>query len=444
MLPLGIQTFSQTVNKSCGVSETNKSIATRRKYCPKCRRIYGATDQVCLQDHTLLQPEIEGSLGATYDSPIGTVLADRYEILSEIGRGGMSIVYRGRHLLMDRICAIKMLLAQLMYDQTSKKRFQLEAEAASCLKHPNIIAVYDYGIAPTGQPYLVMEYLVGESLADLIKRDKNIEQRRVVRVFIQACDALSHAHNKGVIHRDLKSSNIMLVEQEDKNDVVKVLDFGIAKLMPASGKLPQNLTQTGEVFGSPIYMSPEQCLGQALDQRSDIYSMGTMAYEALTGVPPLVGNTIVDTMQMHVGTKPTAMKSHNVDVLPALEALVFKALEKKPENRFQTMQEMYAALKEVKSQLIAPNQSGTPSTDEEKVFKENSGGHLLVGEAPHAVTTAKKESPANGDELRKSPSSSQPPIKIDRQSDERLLLIIVAVVIVFILALLVFVIFQRW
>ena len=193
-----------------------------------------------------------------------------------------------------------------MYDQTSKKRFQLEAEAASCLKHPNIIAVYDYGIAPTGQPYLVMEYLVGESLADLIKRDKNIEQRRVVKIFIQACDALSHAHKKGVIHRDLKSSNIMLVEQEDKSDIVKVLDFGIAKLMPASGKLPQNLTQTGEVFGSPIYMSPEQCLGQTLDQRSDIYSMGTMLYEALTGVPPLVGNTIVDTMQMHVGTKPAA------------------------------------------------------------------------------------------------------------------------------------------
>jgi len=428
------------------VSESNKTVATRRKYCPKCRRIYGATDQVCLQDHTLLQPEIEGSLGATYDSPIGTVLADRYEILSEVGRGGMSIVYRGRHLLMDRICAIKMLLSQLMYDQTSKKRFQLEAEAASCLKHPNIIAVYDYGIAPTGQPYLVMEYLVGESLADVIKRDKNIEQRRAVRIFIQACDALSHAHKKGVIHRDLKSSNIMLVEQEEKNDIVKVLDFGIAKLMPSSGKLPQNLTQTGEVFGSPIYMSPEQCLGQNLDQRSDIYSMGTMVYEALTGVPPLVGNTIVDTMQMHVGTKPPAMKSLDVEIFPALEALVFTALEKKPENRFQTMQEMYAALKEIKVQLLAayPGNTSNFLALDEKVFKENSGGHSSVHQAPSAVAENKQGSLKTTDQSRNNLPSSRQSGKENRQSDERILLIIIAIVIVFILALLIFVIFQHW
>ena len=429
------------------MSEVNKSVATRRKYCPKCRRIYGATDQVCLQDHTLLQPEVEGSLGVIYDSPIGTVLADRYEILSEIGRGGMSIVYRGRHLLMDRICAIKMLLAQLMYDQTSKKRFQLEAEAASCLKHPNIIAVYDYGIAPTGQPYLVMEYLVGENLADLIKRDKQLEQRRVTKIFIQACDALSHAHNKGVIHRDLKSSNIMLVDQEDKNDIVKVLDFGIAKLMPASGKLPQNLTQTGEVFGSPIYMSPEQCLGQTLDQRSDIYSMGTMIYEALTGAPPLVGNTIVDTMQMHVGTKPVAMQALNIDVLPALEAIVFKALEKKPENRFQTMQEMYFALKEVKSQFVIAMASGPSgmSAEDEKAFRESSGGHLLVKEASSSeVPINDNRQPASGMPSRKHSKSEIKYAKPERRSDEHVLLIIIAVVILFILGLLVFVIFQRW
>jgi serine/threonine protein kinase len=262
-------------------------------------------------------------------------------------------------------------------------------------------------------------------------------------MFIQACDALSHAHKKGVIHRDLKSSNIMLVEQEDNSDIIKVLDFGIAKLMPASGKLPQNLTQTGEVFGSPIYMSPEQCLGQTLDQRSDIYSMGTMLYEALTGVPPLVGNTIVDTMQMHVGTKPAMMKSLNIDIVPTLEDLVFKALEKKPENRFQTMQEMYFALKELKSQLLSPNTSAATGISADDV-KENSGGHLLVNEAPQTVASPKKELPVNSDEPQKGSPSVQYPVKIDRQSDERVLLIIIAVVIVFILALLVFVIFQRW
>ncbi len=382
------------------MSEANKSVTARRKYCPKCRRIYASADQVCVHDRTLLEPEIDTPLGSGHESPIGTILADRYEIISEVGRGGMSIVYRGRHLLMDRICAIKMLLAQLMYDQTSKIRFQREAEAASCLKHPNIISVYDFGVAPTGQPYLVMEYLVGESLSDVIKREKNIEQRRAVRIFLQACDALSHAHAKGVVHRDLKSSNIMLVEVEGKEDMVRVLDFGIAKLMPASGKLPQNLTQTGEVFGSPIYMSPEQCLGQALDERSDIYSMGTMMYEALTGVPPLIGNTIVDTMQMHVGSKPAAMKSHDVDIAPALEAHIFTALEKKPENRYQTMQEMYLALKEVKSTLVSGARpgSGSKSDDDTGIYGQNTSRKVLIKEGSSSPSASAKEKsePDNG------------------------------------------------
>jgi len=328
------------------VSEINKSVVARRKYCPKCRRIYGVSDEVCPQDRSLLEPEPIGFTSNKLETPIGTILADRYEILSEVGRGGMSIVYEARHLLMDKVRAIKMLLAQLMYDQTSKKRFQREAEAASCLEHPNIIAVHDFGIAPTGQPYLVMDFLVGDSLAELIKREQRIGQFRAVKIFLQACDALSHAHKKGVIHRDLKSSNIMLVQDDAIIDIVKVLDFGIAKLMPASGKFPQNLTQTGEVFGSPIYMSPEQCLGQTLDERSDIYSMGTMFYETLAGLPPLVGNTIIDTMQMHVATKPTSFASLGVEVFPQLEALVFKTLEKKPDNRFQSMEEMFHALVE--------------------------------------------------------------------------------------------------
>jgi len=328
------------------VSEINKSVVARRKYCPKCRRIYGISDEVCPQDRSLLEPEPIGFTSNKLETPIGTILADRYEILSEVGRGGMSIVYEARHLLMDKVRAIKMLLAQLMYDQTSKKRFQREAEAASCLEHPNIIAVHDFGIAPTGQPYLVMDFLVGHSLAELIKREQRIGQFRAIKIFLQACDALSHAHKKGVIHRDLKSSNIMLVQDDAIIDIVKVLDFGIAKLMPASGKFPQNLTQTGEVFGSPIYMSPEQCLGQTLDERSDIYSMGTMFYETLAGLPPLVGNTIIDTMQMHVATKPASFASLGVEVFPQLEALLFKTLEKKPDNRFQSMEEMFHALVE--------------------------------------------------------------------------------------------------
>ncbi len=270
---------------------------------------------------------------------IGTKLADKYLIISEIGQGGMSIVYKARHELMDRMVAIKMLQTALISDQTSVKRFQQEAQAASCLTHANVITVYDYGVAPAGEPYIVMDYLQGESLADVIKRDNHVEPRRAVNIFIQACDALEHAHQKGVLHRDLKSSNIMLTECEGHQDVVKVVDFGIAKLMPSSGKQVQNLTQTGEVFGSPIYMSPEQCLGHALDQRSDIYSMGTMLYEALTGKPPLMGDTIVDTMQMHVSTKPDSFAYIRPDlaIAPELERICLRALEKKPADRFPSM-----------------------------------------------------------------------------------------------------------
>jgi serine/threonine-protein kinase len=256
---------------------------------------------------------------------------------------------------MDRIVAIKMLQAALVNDQTSIKRFQQEAQAASCLTHPNVIAVHDYGLAPSGQPYLVMDFLKGESLADLIKKDNHVDPLRVAHIFIQACDALEHAHQKGVLHRDLKSGNIMLTEFEGHHDVVKVVDFGIAKLMPNSGKQIQNLTQTGEIFGSPIYMSPEQCLGQQLDARSDIYSMGTMLYEALTGMPPLMGDTIIDTMQMHVATKPQPFNAVRPDlrIPPELEKIFFRAVEKKQEDRFPSMAIFREALEKAQEKIVA-------------------------------------------------------------------------------------------
>lgn len=321
--------------------EAQKSLEKRKK-CPACSREFTGTLVVCKHDGTLLIPIKE-------DLMIGTTLADKYRIESEIGRGGMSVVYKGRHELMDRMVAIKMLQAQLVNDQTSIKRFKQEAKAASCLTHTNVITVYDCDVSPGGQPYLVMDYLVGESLADIIKRENHVEEMRALNIFIQACDALEHAHLKGVLHRDLKSSNIMLVDFEGKTDVVKVVDFGIAKLMPNSGKQSQNLTQTGEIFGSPIYMSPEQCLGSHLDARSDIYSMGAMLYESLMGMPPLMGDTIIDTMQMHVSTIPASFADmrHDLNIHPQFEAVVFKALEKKPEDRYASMEQFRDALAHV-------------------------------------------------------------------------------------------------
>lgn len=306
--------------------------AEKIKKCPACQREFAGGPAVCQFDGTLL-------ISVIRDQFIGTKVADKYEVISEIGRGGMSIVYKARHELMDRTVAIKMLQAGLVNDQTSIKRFQQEAQAASCLTHPNVITVYDYGLVPSGQPYLVMDYLTGESLSEVVLRDGYVVPLRAVTIFIQACDALEHAHQKGVLHRDLKCGNIMLTDVEGQKDVVKVVDFGIAKLMPSSGKQQQNLTQTGEVFGSPIYMSPEQCMGEQLDARSDIYSMGCMLYESLTGQPPLMGDTIIDTMQMHVGTAapPFAKMRPGLNIPQILEDVCLKALQKKPADRFVSM-----------------------------------------------------------------------------------------------------------
>lgn len=346
-------------------SEENR--ANRRKLCPACKKEFAGTLVVCPHDKTML-------MNVKEDELIGTVLNERYVITSEIGRGGMSIVYKGIQQPMDRTVAIKMLQAQLVSDQISIKRFQQEAQAASHLQHPNVITIYDYGVVATGQPYLVMDYLEGESLADIIKRDNHVSTDRVVPIFVQACEALEHAHQKGVIHRDLKSSNIMLIDFEGRRDFVKVVDFGIAKLMPSSGKQSQNLTQTGEIFGSPIYMSPEQCMGQALDPRSDIYSMGAMMYESLSGLPPLMGDTIIDTMQMHVSTPPQPFSKIRPDlpVPEALEKIVMKALAKKPEQRYQSMQEFRDALAHVqkmhqsalKQEAISPGRGnlGSPKS----------------------------------------------------------------------------------
>jgi len=331
---------------------TGNGTANKRiKRCPACKREYPAADVVCSVDGTIL-------MAVTKDPLLGSTLAEKYLVMNEIGRGGMSIVYKGKHTLMDRIVAIKMLISQLVEDQTSTKRFQQEAQAVSCLAHPNVIGVHDFGIAPTGQPYIVMDFLVGESLADVIKRDACVPEARAVPIFKQACDALDHAHKKGIIHRDLKSSNIMLVEEEGKRDIVKVVDFGIAKLMPSSGKQAQNLTQTGEIFGSPIYMSPEQCLGQPLDARSDIYSMGVLMFETLTGLPPLMGHTIVETMQKHVATKPESMARARPDAVysPEIEAIVARSLAKSADERFQSMQSLSDALEALIVQRSGPGE----------------------------------------------------------------------------------------
>lgn len=301
------------------------------RFCPVCGLELAGANAVCACDGSVLMPFASDPL-------IGKTLAG-YKILDVIGRGGMGIVYKAKDQLMDRIVAIKMLHAHLLGDEHSKQRFQQEARAASCIGHPNVITAFDFGLADSRQPYLVMDFLQGKSLSDVIEAEGPLSPERAVTVFIQACDALATAHEKGVLHRDLKPSNIMLVETREERDFVKIVDFGIAKLLPHSGKEFQQLTQTGEVFGSPLYMSPEQFLGGKLDERTDIYAMGCVMYEALTGKPPIMGEHVLETMYKHLNEMPQRFSATSPDrkISEKIEAIIFRALEKEPDMRYQSM-----------------------------------------------------------------------------------------------------------
>lgn len=290
---------------------------------------------VCPHDGNMLVP-------LPSDPWVGRKL-NNYQIREIIGTGGMGVVYLAYHELMDKQVAIKMLRAALVTDSMSVKRFTREAQAASKLNHPHIITMYDHGFTNTGQPFMVMDYLRGHALSQIIKENGNVGVDRAIGILVQACEALDHAHKNGVIHRDLKPANIMLITAEDQADFVKVVDFGVAKVMQAGvSQEAQSLTQAGEVCGSPVYMSPEQCLGKELDMRSDIYSMGVLIYETLTGKLPFLGKNMVETMQMHVQETPKRFSEVRPDLFipERVEAVVLKALSKELDARPQTMGEL--------------------------------------------------------------------------------------------------------
>ncbi len=272
------------------------------------------------------------------DLLVGARVANRYYVLSVLGHGGMSVVYKAKVLGKNKIVALKTLRTQGLNDELIVKRFQREAELLSHLNHPRIVQVYDYGTTVRGQPYFVMDYLTGTNLAGVLKSQGPLSVERFRDIFAQVCGAVDHAHRCGVIHRDLKPGNIMLSRQRGQNDFVKVVDFGIARFEEEA----QRLTRLGEVWGSPIYMSPEQCMGAPLDVRSDIYSIGVVMYEALTGGVPFLGRNYVDTMTKQIGEAPRPLLDVRPDLnIPAkVESIVLKALAKEPDARFQTMAEL--------------------------------------------------------------------------------------------------------
>lgn len=274
---------------------------------------------------------------------VGDLISERYEVLAHIGSGGMGEVYKVLDRQTQKFYALKMIAPHLARQKTVAKRLEHEAQAARTLVHGNIASVYDVGTSADGAPYLIMDYIDGDSLDALIKTETVLSQKRAVPIFMQIAEALVHAQQKQVIHRDLKPSNILMTKTEGGEDMVKIVDFGIAKVADKPNVEKTKLTQTGELLGTPLYMSPEQCRGDELDARSDIYSCGCIMYEVLTGAPPFTGENPVRVILKHLSDTPAPLPV-NSGISLDLKRIVMRCLEKDPDNRYPTPVDLHIDL----------------------------------------------------------------------------------------------------
>jgi serine/threonine protein kinase len=289
-------------------------------------------------------------MAAAEDPLIGTVAAGRYRVIKPLGEGGMGQVYLAEHVAIEKRIALKVLHPEYAHKGEIVARFQQEAISASRIKHPNVLDVFDFGQLENGCFYLAMEFLEGNDLAEEIRRSRVIDPHRGLRIALQICRALAAAHGKGVVHRDMKPENVFLQRTPDGEEVVKIVDFGIAQLRTneeaAAGASKRRLTRTGMIFGTPEYMSPEQAAGKHADFRSDVYAVAIILYEMFTGAVPFTGETFLEVLNQHLnGTMPPMPSVFpELQISPELQAVIARGLEKAPENRYQSMNEFAHAL----------------------------------------------------------------------------------------------------
>lgn len=262
--------------------------------------------------------------------PLPEIIANSIKIEDVLGRGGMGTVYRARHLSLDREVAVKIINPELISNTDITQRFSREARLMAKLRHPRAAMIYDSGTLPDGRLFIVMEYVEGETLAEVLKREGRLPYRRAVEIATSICEVLSEAHSLGIIHRDLKPANIMLNQKG-----IFVLDFGIAKMLRTDNKDSLSLSMTGNGFlvGTPFYMSPEQCLGQPVEARSDLYSLGALLYEMLAGRPPFDDEMLSAVIIKHATAEPRQLNELFSDIPPSVAAVVSRLLAKKPEDR---------------------------------------------------------------------------------------------------------------
>jgi len=358
---------------SCGVRLTTTSFDEMEGALSK--RATAAGDVSNVRSHS------ESSELPIADPLIGTVVAGRYRIIEPLGRGGMGVVYRVEHARIGKLMALKLLTGELSRDSEIVARFKREALMVSRLSHPNTVQVFDFGVSE-GLTYLAMEYLRGNDLGYIIRRNGPLDPERCAKVMVQVCSSLSEAHGLGIVHRDLKPENIFILAGQN-GDVVKVLDFGLAKLRESS-ELGE-VTSRGAIVGTPYYMSPEQIRGEAADPRSDVYSLGALMYAALTGEPVFDAPRPMGVLTKHLTDAPVSPAARFPDLgIPiGLANVVMRALEKDPARRFQTVEEMqFALISELR---------GVGATSSVELLLDSGQMHQLTRSNEDAATRAEVE-----------------------------------------------------
>ncbi len=309
----------------------------------------------------MMPTKIGDSAPLPQGSMLGRVIESKYEVISKLGEGGMGAVYRAKRLRIGDEVAVKILHQSFVKEPSALERFRREAQAAAVLNHPNVVGIYDYGEQPElGIPaFIVMELVAGVALRNILESEGKLPYKRAVALMQSACAGIAAGHRKNIVHRDIKPDNFMVLppEVEGDNEIIKVVDFGIAKLRDLASSA-SNLTQTGIVMGTPYYMSPEQCKGEHLDPRSDVYSLGVTLYEMLAGGPPFVSKTVTGVVAKHLTEAPPPF-ARDLDVPMALEAVIQRSLAKDPAARQATAAELS---KELQQALSAAATNPIPQT----------------------------------------------------------------------------------